>query len=220
MVSSASKPVRILVADQQAIYRRGLCALLGARERFEIVGSAERAEDVRRKATELRPDLILLDLSAASRVELLRRLSRECPASRILALGEPWDAEAAQEVMRAGAAGYLLRSAADEELWRAVETVCRGETYLSPASRRPAYPPAQRPPAPRGLRPLTGREREVMRLIAEGLSNKEAAATLAISVRTVENHRANIMKKLDLRGVVELVRYAISTGLVRPEWGR
>ncbi len=216
---TAEKRIRILVADENSIFRRGLGAVLAAKERFRVVGLADEAEEVRRKAAELKPDVVVLDLEAGQpRLDLLLSLARECPSIRVLAIGEAADMAVVEEAFRAGAAGYLLRSARDEEFWQAIEAVHRGETYLTASSRKLIERCLARRGAPgRGSRRLTVREREILRLIAEGMSNKEVATALAISVRTVENHRASIMKKLDLRSVVDLVKYAISSGLVRLE---
>jgi len=213
--------IRILVADESPIFRRGLCEVLRARDRFRVVGLAVHAEDARRKAAELKPDIVVIDVEAGKpKLEGILSLARACPDSRILALGDTVEVGAVEEVLRAGAAGYLLRNANDDEIWQAVEAIHRGEIYLNPASRElmQAYV-NRRAAGPRGCRPLTAREREILRFIAEGLSNKEVAARLAISVRTVENHRASIMKKLDVRSVVDLVKYAISCGLIHLSQG-
>lgn len=215
------KQIRILVADENPIFRRGLSEVLTARERFQVVGLANHPEDVRRKAAALRPDVVLVDVEAGrSRLELVLSLARANPDARILALGNSSEAGAVEEVFRAGASGYVLRSAEDDELWQAVEAVHRGETYLTASGRElmRRYL-TRRGLGPRRGRPLTAREREVLKLVADGLSNKEIAARLRISVRTVENHRASIMRKLDLKSVVDLVKYAIACGLTQIEEG-
>ncbi len=216
---SAGERISILVADQNPIFRRGLCAALTAREGFQVVGLADAAEDVKRKAAELKPDVVVVDLDAGRpRLDLLLSLARDHPDTRILALSEAAAPGTVEEAFGAGATGYLLRSTRDDELWQAVEAIHRGEIYLTPAGRRlTEHPLGRRAGIRRGSRPLTTREGEILRLIAEGMSNKEVASALGISVRTVENHRASIMKKLDLRSVVDLVKYAISRGLIHLE---
>ena len=211
--------IRILVADESPIFRRGLAEVLGAREGFRVVGLADHPEDIQRKAAALKPDVLVIDVEAGKpKLDLMLSLSRACPDARILALGNLAEVEAVEEVFRAGASGYLLRTAGDDEIWQAVEAIHRGETYLTPTSRNLMQHYLSRRDTPgRPARPLTNRENEILRHIAEGLSNKEVAARLAISVRTVENHRASIMKKLGLRSVVDLVKYAIVSGLVQIE---
>ena len=215
----ADKQIRILVADENPIYRRGLYEVLAAKERFQVVGVADHDEDVQRKAAVLKPDVVVLDVdSGRPRLDLVLALIRHSPSSRILALGDIPPSSAVEEALRAGAAGYVPRSARDEEISQAIEAIYRGETYLTAASRELLRRYLGRRPA-RGSRPLTSREREILKLIADGLSNKEVAARLAISVRTVENHRASIMRKLDLKSVVDLVKYAIASGLTRLDEG-
>ncbi|MFH0809315.1 MAG: response regulator transcription factor [Pseudomonadota bacterium] len=208
--------IRILVADERSIFRRGLCAVLMAKEHFHIVGLADHDDEIQRKTAQLHPDVVVIDLEAGRRLSLLPDLIRQCPDSRILALGDGAEVDTVEEALRAGAAGYVLRSAEDDELPQAVEAIHRGETYLAPETRRllQGYA-ARRTPPERAGRRLTAREREILRLIAEGLPNKDVASALTISVRTVENHRASIMKKLDLRSVVDLVKYAIASGIVQ-----
>jgi DNA-binding NarL/FixJ family response regulator len=165
--------------------------------------------------------VVLVDVEAGRpRLELMLSLARANPDARILALGNSSEAGAVEEVFRAGASGYVLRSADDDELWQAVEAVHRGETYLTASGRElMRHYLTRRSLGPRRGRPLTAREREVLKLVADGLSNKEIAARLRISVRTVENHRASIMRKLDLKSVVDLVKYAIACGLTQIEEG-
>jgi DNA-binding NarL/FixJ family response regulator len=200
--------IRILVIDEDSIFRRGLFATLSSQENFRVVGLAEQSDEVRRQAAELRPDVVVIDLDTRGpRLDLLRQLLRQCPEARILALAEE---PQAGQALQAGAAGCLSRSVRDDELRAAVEAVHRGQTCPGSGARRLLDGRLSRA----GRRPLTRREGEVLRLIAGGLSNKEVASALGISVRTVENHRAALMRKLDLRSVVGLVKYAITAGLV------
>jgi two-component system response regulator NreC len=217
MTETLTGCIRILVADEEPIFRRGLCSALESSERFQVVGLADSLDDARPTAAELQPDVVVADLRAErAHLDSLAGLKRECPRTHVLALGDTADAAAIQRIFQAGASGFVPRSAHADALCLAVAAVHRGETYLTPATmdlmRR--YLTGAGGPI-EALSPLTAREEEILRLIAEGLSNKEVASQLFISVRTVENHRASIMRKLHLRSVVDLVKYAISSGVVR-----
>jgi DNA-binding NarL/FixJ family response regulator len=212
-------PIRVLVADDHTIVRTGIRHVLEDESGFELVGEAANSSEALALAERLRPDVIVVDISmpGESGLQLATKLRTTLPEARVLILSMHDNAEYALESVRAGANGYLLKDAAGTELRSAIRAVCRGESYFSPpiAGRlRDALRGEQ--PAPAGsLDQLTGREREVLVGVARGKTNKEIAADLGISHRTVESHRESMMRKLQIRTVAELTRFALAAGIVR-----
>ena len=206
--------VRIVIADDHAVVRRGLRMLLDAAEGFEVVAEAGNVEDARRYVRAHRPGILVLDLNMPGddSLELIPQIRDEAPATEIVVLTMQSETGFARTALQAGAKGYVLKEAADDELVEAVRAAARGETYLNP---RLGARLAAEPPAPAG-RPddLTEREVEILRLIALGHTNGEIASQLYLSVRTVESHRAHIQQKLRRTSRAELVRYALDKGLV------
>ncbi len=210
--------IRILIADDHGVLRAGLRALLSAEPNLEVVAEAANGGEALRLAPELTPDIILLDLNMPDLdgIEVTRRLANIYPEARVLILTVHEDESLLQEAIRAGAAGYIIKRAVESELISAIEAVQRGDLYVHPAMTRslfnnlPAAAPASGPP----IETLTPREVDVLRLIAQGYTNRQTARDLTISVRTVESHRANLMDKLNLRSRVELVRYARDCKLI------
>ncbi|CAA7627100.1 response regulator transcription factor [Magnetospirillum sp. UT-4] len=207
-------PIRILIAEDQQLVRQGLAALLKA-EDVEIVGEAEDGEAAVAAARALRPDIVLMDLSmpALDGVEATRRIKRAVPQVRVLILTVANCERRVAEALRAGADGYALKKLGHEQLMAAIHAVRAGRTYLGPgldeAQVREFLETAE-PPSPS----LTAREREVLRLIAQGQKNREIAELLSIAIKTVETHRTKIMQKLDLHNSAELAAYAIRRGLI------
>ena len=210
-------PIRILLADDHGVLRAGLRVLLNAEPGLQVVGEAASGHETLRVAGELRPDMVLLDLSLPdlSGIEVTRRLKASLPETRVLILTLHEDERLLREAMQVGAAGYIIKRAMETELINAVRVVWRGDLYVHPAMTRALL---QKDSLAVGdkhpVEPLTPRDAEVLRLIAQGYTNREAAEALGISMRTVESHRANIMGKLGLRGRAELVRYAREHGLL------
>ena len=211
------RPIRVLVADDHTIVRSGIRHVLESEEEFQVVGEAGNGADAVSLAEELGPDVVLLDISMPdqSGLEVAARIREAASPARILILSMHNNAEYVVESVRAGAQGYLLKDTAATELREAIRAVCRGESYFSPpvASRLSAAVRGEVAGHP-GLEQLTGREREVLLGIARGRTNKEIAAELGISHRTVETHRESLMRKLQIRTVAELTRFAISAGIV------
>ncbi len=211
-------PVRILLADDHGILRGGVKALLNADSNLRVVGEAADGQEAIRLAVELQPDLIILDLSmpGTGGLEATRRLKEILPNVFILILTVHEEESLLREVIRAGAAGYIIKRAVEGELLNAIQVVLRGDLYIHPAMARALlkdispYPVAHQV----GLESLTVREVEILRLIARGLTNKQIAARLCLSPRTVEGHRANLMSKLGLHSRVDLVSYAEDHGLI------
>jgi DNA-binding NarL/FixJ family response regulator len=214
-----SKPIRVLVADDHMIVRTGIRHVLESESGFEVVGEAANGTEALSLAAELRPDVVVLDISMPdiSGLELAARLRNIAGGARVLILSMHNNAEYVLESVRAGAHGYLLKDTAATELRTAIRAVCQGESYFSPpvASRLSAAVRGEHDTPPTGLDHLTGREREVLLGIAQGRTNKEIATELGISHRTVETHRESLMRKLQIRTVAELTRFALGAGILR-----
>ncbi|MFL5403166.1 MAG: response regulator [Gemmatimonadales bacterium] len=213
------KPIRVLVADDHTIVRTGIRHVLEGEPGFEVVGEAANGAEALLLAQTLRPDVVVLDISMPdeSGLQIAAQLRRGTSPPRVLMLSMHSNAEYVLESVRAGAHGYLLKDTAATELRSAVRSVWRGESYFSPpvASSLSAAVRAEHETHQRPLEQLTGREREVLQGIATGRTNKEIAAELGISHRTVETHRESLMKKLQIRTVADLTRFALGTGIVK-----
>lgn len=211
-------PIRVLVADDHTIVRSGIRHVLESEQDFEVVGEAGSGTEAISLATSLQPDVVLLDISMPdlSGLEVAARL-RGSSTTRVLILSMHNNAEYVLESVRAGAHGYLLKDTAATELRTAIRTVCRGESYFSPpvASRLTAAVRGEHETRRSALDQLTGREREVLVGIARGWTNKEIASELGISHRTVETHRESLMRKLQIRTVAELTRFAVGAGIIQ-----
>ena len=201
----------IVIADDHRVVRSGLRMVLDREEDFEVVAEAGDVADARRYVRAHRPDVLLLDLNMPGERSLpaIPLFREESPATHVVVLTMQDDPAFAREAMQAGASGYVLKEAADEELVQAVRAAASGGTYLNPAlgariAAAPAGPPDD----------LTEREFAILRLIALGDTNSEIAAQLFLSVRTVESHRAHIQQKIRLTSRAELVRYALEHGMV------
>ncbi len=211
---------RIVIAEDHTILREGLRALISSNPDFEVVGEAEDGREAIRCVQNLRPDLILIDLSMPrmNGMDAIKEIKKGCPETKILVLTVHKTEEYILATLRAGADGYVLKDATHAELLMAIESVLKGKPYLSPGvSERVIEGYLEGRKTLRSESPwdtLTQREREVLKLIAEGYKNREIADYLYISVKTVEKHRANIMKKLDLHSISALTAYAMEKGLV------
>ncbi|MBI4379814.1 MAG: response regulator transcription factor [candidate division NC10 bacterium] len=209
---------KILLADDHAIFRAGLKLLLETQPDFSVIGEAASGQDAIRAVRELRPDLVLMDVAmpGINGFEATRQIKADSPKTQVLALTMHENEQYFFQMLHAGAAGYVIKGAPPEELIEAIRLVTGGQAYLSPPLTRRLlddYLSRVKEGQPAGD-PLTEREREVLSLIAQGLTSKEIANRLAISPYTVERHRANAMGKLDLHNRAELIRYAIRKGLI------
>ena len=212
--------LRVLLADDHALVRAGMRSLLRDIEGVEVVGEAADGGEALALAAREKPDAVLLDIAmkGMSGLEAAARFREQLPAVKVIILSMHASEEYVLQALRAGAAAYLIKDSATAELELALKSVMRGETYLSPAiSRQVVDGYVQRMGGGAPVDPLTPRQREVLKGIAEGRSTKRIAADLGLSVKTVETHRAQIMERLRIRDVAGLVRYAMRTGLVPPE---
>lgn len=202
---------RILLVDDHALVRRGLAALLRMDPRYEVVEEAHSGEAALTLVEQARPDLVLLDLNmpGIDGLETLRRLRERGHKVRVLILSMHDETHLVGQALNSGADGYLLKDSMDDELFLAIDNVLRGQKYVASAiDRRRLMEATARPMT------LTSREREVLQLIAGGLTTSEVAERLHISPHTATRHRANLMQKLDVHNQVELVRVAASRGLI------
>jgi two-component system response regulator NreC len=204
----------ILLADDHTIVRQGLKLIFSSQSDLSVVGEASNGREVVDLAQKLKPDVVLLDVAMPelNGIEATKQMMRANPRLRILVLSMHKEAVYVREILKAGARGYLLKDVIDTELLNAVRSVARGDGYISPAvSGALLNDYRQNVTDPVDL--LTNREREVLRLIAEGKTNKEVANKLNLSVYTVDSHRGKIMEKLNLHSTGELVRFALKNGL-------
>lgn len=215
--------MRLLLVDDHAIVRAGLRMLLESQPDIEIVGECETGRDAIQRALELRPDLILMDIALPDipGYEATRIIKKSLPGVVILALTMHESDEYFFEMLNAGASGYVPKKAAPTELVNAIRIVHGGGVYLYPSLAKSLVKDyltrVEQGDDKAAFDGLTEREREVLKLIADGLSNQEVADRLVISVKTVERHRANILAKLGLHSRTELVKYAIRKGLIQVE---
>jgi two-component system, NarL family, response regulator NreC len=211
-------PIRILIADDHVVVRSGLRALLSADADLDVVGEAADGVEVMQLAARLRPDLVLLDITMPqeSGIKIALRLQSEHPEIKVLFLTMHEEEGLLHEALRTGAAGYVIKRAEESEILRAIHAASRGDIYVHPAMTRALLQQPVTTERRRGApsHPLTRREIDVLRLLARGNTNRQIAELLALSMRTVENHRANLMGKLGLVSRVELVNYAESHGLL------
>lgn len=211
--------LRVLLADDHAIVREGLKALINGHPDMEVVGEAADGRTVCTKANELRPDVVVMDVSMpdVNGVQATREVRRQRPEVRVLALTVHEERSYLRELMEAGASGYVLKRSAAEDLVHALRVVARGDVYLDPSVAAVVLGKLARahPQENRSGVELSERETEVLRLIAQGHSNKEIAARLAISTKTVETYKARSMEKLGLTGRADIVRFALQEGWLR-----
>lgn len=210
--------MRVLIADDHTMVRESLVSLLQADGGIQVVAQAADGVEALEKALQTRPDIVVVDLSMPrlNGIEVVRRLHEALPDTQVLVLTMHQEDEYVLQAVRAGAAGYLVKDSAGAELLAALHSLHAGRGYFGPQASRTMAQQLQHPERtladPYGR--LTAREREVFHLIAEGMTTKEIARKLEISVKTAENHRGRVLDKLDLRNTAELVRYALRKGLL------
>ena len=206
-------PIRVLLCDDHTILREGLASLLATATDIQVVGQAADGIEAIELALKRRPQVVVTDISMPklNGVEVVRRLGQQLPETRVLVLTMHTEEEYVLHLIRAGAAGYLLKDSAGTELLTAVRAIARGRGYFGTHAARVMAQQVQQPQSrlEDPYRDLTDREREVFHLVIEGLTTKEIARRLDIAVKTAENHRTRAMEKLDAKNVAELIRYAV-----------
>ncbi len=214
------KKVKLVVADDHKIFRQGIKKLLEEESDLQVVGEAANGREAVKKATELKPDVILMDIAMANLngLEATRQIKKVLPDVKVIMLTMHKNEEYVLQSFQAGASGFILKEGAVEELVSAIRSIHQDKSFLSPSISKTLIDAYLRKmetgktETPFDM--LTDREREVLQLIAEGYTNREVAKSLFISVKTVEAHRAHIMQKLNIHEVAKLVKYAIQKGLV------
>jgi two-component system, NarL family, response regulator NreC len=213
--------IRVLIADDHAVLRAGLRLLISTQPDMVVVGEAGDFATTRQKILELRPDVVTLDLSMPGEdaVKVIEDLSRDIPATRIVILTMHDDVSMFRAAFAAGAAGYLVKSAADTELLNAIRIVAAGRSYVNlpgnPGLADVESSQSIRNPDQKALESLSAREHEVLTLVAQGHTNQAIADRLTLSVKTVESYRARLMTKLNLANRAELTQFALKTGLMK-----
>jgi DNA-binding NarL/FixJ family response regulator len=218
---STSKPITVLLAEDHAIVRQGLCALLNVDGHFRMVGEARNGREAVEMARTLKPEVILMDIAmpVLNGLEATRQILRANPAAKIVILSAHSDDEYIERMRAAGVAGFLEKQSSAEILTKAIQEVARGKTYFSPAivkrlGHDSGHTLDRDGMVKVGSNRLTTREAEVLQLVAEGSANKQVAAELGISIKTVEKHRQHLMNKLNIQGTAGLTRYAIAAGVI------
>jgi DNA-binding NarL/FixJ family response regulator len=219
--ASAKTRIRVLLAEDHTVVREGLRALLEAEGDIQVVGEAATGRKAVELARALRPEVVVMDIAMPqlNGLEATRQIHRALPGTKVLVLSAHSDDAYVEQVVAMGAVGYLLKETSAHVLSQAVRHIHQGNTFFSPSIVRSAHIQAGQTPG-RGKRAgkknaaLSSREAEVLQLIAEGLPNKQVAAELGISVKTVEKHRQRLMEKLDIHDIAGLTRYAIAAGIV------
>lgn len=216
------KNLRILVADDHDLMRHGVKTMLQSHAGWEVCAEAHTGREAVSKAEEMKPDIVVMDISMPelNGVEASRRIRKVSPNSEVLILSVHYSDQLIREILDAGVRGYMIKSDSDRDLIVAVETLAQHKPFFTPRATEVilsnfSSAAHSAPLAMVGGR-LTSREREIVQLLAEGKSSKEVASSLCISVKTAETHRANIMRKLQLHTVSELVRYAVRNQIIEP----
>jgi len=218
---SPPKPITVMLAEDHAIVRQGLCALLRADGHFKLVGEARNGREAVDLARTLRPDIILMDIAMPllNGLEATRQILTANPAARIIILSAHSDDLYVERMVETGVAGFLEKQTSAEILATAIREVAQGRSYFSPAIAKRLGATASKPRDREGFvkanaSRLTSRESEVLQLVAEGRANKQVAAELGISIKTVEKHRQHLMDKLNIHETAGLTRYAIAHGII------
>ena len=210
--------LRILLADDHETVREGLRMIVNAQPDMQVVATAGDGRDAIAQAKKISPDVVIMDISmpGLNGLAATSQLTERVPATKVLTLTRHADSSYLQQLLRAGASGYVLKQSRPAELLHAIRSVATGGKYLDASMTAPVIgtyaKPAPAAPGPEPVAPLSPRETEVLRLIAWGNTNKEIAARLDLSVKTVEAHKANGMRKLGMRGRIDIVRYALLQG--------
>jgi two-component system, NarL family, nitrate/nitrite response regulator NarL len=222
MQKVSAKKIKILVADDHPVVRKGLQSCLGRQDRLKIVGEASDGDEALKKTRELSPDVVLMDISmpGMNGLAVTEVLRKDHPDVKVLVLSVHNNRDYIFRIIQAGAHGFISKEAPPDELLRAIESVYAGEPFFSPEIAKAALNQLVSSGGKKDpFAQLTSREREVLVLIAEGQSNKEIANKLGIGVRTIETHRERIMRRLDIHSVAGLTKFAIANGMISIDGG-
>lgn len=211
--------IRVLVVDDHTIVRDGICALLALAGDIEVVGEAANGSEALEKVKELQPNVVLMDIAmpVMGGLEATRRIRREFPRTRVVVLTQYADKEYVFPIIEAGASGFISKVAASSELTQGIRSVYRGDSFLSPSVAKllvEDYQHGRERTTQDPYEQLTDRERDVLKLLAEGHTTREIANMLKVSTKTVEGHKTNLMAKLGIHNRIELVKYALRKGII------
>ena len=216
-----TKKITVLLADDHTVVRQGLRILLESEDDMKVVGEAETGRQAVQMSKKLQPDVIVLDVAmpVLNGLEATRQITREAPNTKVLILSSYSDEDYVQQLVEEGAIGYLVKQTAANDLLKAIREVVKGNAFFSPSISKRLLDQCREPfvhggPAKKKSSRLTSREAEVLQLIAEGRANKQIAAALDISIKTVEKHRQQVMNKLNIHDVAGLTRHAIAKGII------
>jgi two-component system response regulator NreC len=215
--------ISVLLVDDHTIVRKGLRSLLDAEADIEVIGEAEDGREAVEQVGRLRPQVVVMDITmpGLNGLEATRQITERFPQVQVVVLTMHTAEEYIFQILRAGASGYVVKRAAPSELISAVRAAYRGESFLGPAVSKTVIEEylrqAEALAGENSYETLTPREREVLQLLAEGHSNRRIAELLCLSVKTVQSHRANLMRKLDIHSIAELTQYAIRKGVIGPQ---
>ena len=222
-IGGGMKPLRILVADDHDLMRRGLKSLLESHPGWTICAEAHTGREAVTKAEEMKPDIVILDITMPelNGVEAARRILKASPNTEILVLSVHYSDQLIRDILEAGVRGYIVKSDSDRDLVIAVEALANHKPFFTPRATELILSNFNSKGTPGEIpdvisERLTSREREIVQLLSEGKTSKEVASVLGISVKTAETHRANIMRKLEIHSVSELVRYAVRNQIIEP----
>ncbi len=207
--------IRVLLADDHTVVREGIRSLLESRSDITVVGEVSNGRDAIRKAADLKPDMVIMDISmpVLNGIEATRAIVQQCPRCKVLVLTMHEDRETVRQILKTGAAGCLVKRSAASELFNAIDAVYQGEAFLTPSVSKVLLEDYVQITGDT-VEILSQRERQILQLVAEGYANREIADLLCISVKTVEGHKDNIKKKLGVRDQVDLIKYAILKGII------
>jgi len=215
------KKIKVLLAEDHMIVREGLLKLLQSEKEIEVIGQASTGRQAVEMTLKLQPDVVVMDIAMPqlNGMEATRQIRQSTPGTKVLILSAHSDSAYVERMTELGAAGYLIKQASAQHLSTAIKEIYKGNTFFSPSITRKMAHQSQKSLDRKGLSKaksirLSSREMEVLQLIAEGKANKQAAAVLGISIKTVEKHRDHLMQKLDIHDTAGLTRYAIETGII------